>query len=279
MRKIDCNAISEAVARLVIEANVFLPDDVLKALERGEREEESAVGKDIFRQIIKNNEIAASEGMPVCQDTGMAVIFVEIGNEVYIEGDLEKAINDGVRMGYRDGCLRKSIVNDPIKRVNTGDNTPAVIHYRFVRADHLKITVAPKGGGSENMSLVKMLKPADGKEGVRRLVLETVRAAGANPCPPIIVGIGLGGNFEKAALLAKEALLRPLDDRNPDPDIAAFEESLLEDINKLGIGPQGLGGRITALACKINTYPCHIASLPVGININCHVARHKSIEL
>lgn len=279
MRKIDCVDITEAVAELVKDANVFLPDDVLKALELGEREEESPVGKDIFRQIIKNNEIARSERMPICQDTGMAVIFVEIGNEIYIEGDLEKAINDGVRKGYQEGYLRKSIVNNPLKRVNTGDNTPAVIHCKLVRGEHLKITAAPKGGGSENMSIVKMLKPADGKEGVRRLVLETVLTAGANPCPPIIVGVGLGGSFEKAALLAKEALLRSLDDRNPDPDIASFEDSLLEEINKLGIGPQGLGGTKTALAVKINTFPCHIASLPVAININCHVARHKNIIL
>lgn len=279
MRKIDCRDITEAVAELVKDANVFLPDDVLKALELGEREEESPVGKDIFRQIIKNNEIARNEGMPICQDTGMAVIFVEIGNEIYIEGDLEKLINDGVRKGYQEGYLRKSIVNNPLKRVNTGDNTPAVIHCKLVRGEHLKITAAPKGGGSENMSIVKMLKPADGKEGVRRLVLETVLTAGANPCPPIIVGVGLGGSFEKAALLAKEALLRSLDDRNPDPDIASFEDSLLEEINKLGIGPQGLGGTKTALAVKINTFPCHIASLPVAININCHVARHKTIVL
>jgi len=279
MRKIDCVDITEAVAELVKDANVFLPDDVLKALKQGEREEESPVGKDIFRQIIKNNEIARNERMPICQDTGMAVVFVEIGNEIYIEGDLEKAINDGVRKGYQEGYLRKSIVNNPLKRVNTGDNTPAVIHCKLVRGEHLKITAAPKGGGSENMSIVKMLKPADGKEGVRRLVLETVLTAGANPCPPIIVGVGLGGSFEKAALLAKEALLRSLDDRNPDPDIASFEDSLLEEINKLGIGPQGLGGTKTALAVKINTFPCHIASLPVAININCHVARHKVIVL
>lgn len=277
MRKIDCLDITEAVAKLVKEANFFLPDDVLKALEQGEREEESPIGKDIFKQILENNRIARREEIPICQDTGMVVVFVEIGNEIYLDGDLYKAINDGVRKGYKEGYLRNSIVKSPFNRINTGDNTPAVIHCKFVIGNKLKLIIAPKGGGSENMSIVKMLKPADGKKGVRNLVLKTIRDAGANPCPPIIVGIGLGGSFEKAALLAKEALLRPIADSNPDPEIASFEESLLEEINKLGIGPQGLGGTRTALAVKINTFPCHIASLPVAININCHVARHKEI--
>lgn len=279
MRKIDCLDISESVARLVKEANYFLPDDLLKAIKIGKKEEKSFVGKEIFQQILDNNQIAREKKVPICQDTGMVVIFVEIGNEVYIDGDLYQALNEGVRKGYEEGYLRKSVVKSPLRRINTGDNTPAVVHCKFVLGDKLKIIAVPKGGGSENMSIVKMLKPADGKEGLRKLVLKTVKDAGANPCPPIIVGIGLGGSFEKSALLAKEALLRPLDDSNFEPEIAKLEKSLLEDINKLGIGPQGLGGTKTALAVKINTFPCHIASLPVAININCHVARHKEIVL
>lgn len=279
MRTINCIEITEAVAALVKEANYFLPGDVLEAISNAKKKEESAVGKDIFEQILENNKIASEKGVPICQDTGLVVIFLEIGYDVFFDGDLYQAVNDGVKKGYEEGYLRKSVVKGPFKRINTGDNTPAVIHSKVVSGDKLRIIAAPKGGGSENMSLVKMLKPADGIDGVRELVLKTVREAGANPCPPIIVGIGLGGSFEKAALLAKEALLRPVDDRNPDSEIASLEENLLDDINKLGIGPQGLGGTQTALAVKINTYPCHIASLPVAININCHVARHKEIVL
>ena len=277
MRKISSVEISEAIAGLVKEANYFLPEDVLKVIEKSAREEESAVGREILQQILLNNRIAGEERVAVCQDTGIVVVFAELGNEVFIEGDLYEAINEGIRKGYREGYLRTSVVDHPLRRVNTGDNTPAVVHLKLVSGDKLRLIVAPKGAGSENMSIVKMLKPADGKEGIRKFVLQTVMEAGANPCPPIVVGIGLGGSFEKAALLAKEALLRPLEDSNPDPEIAELEKSLLADINKLGIGPQGLGGSITALAVKINTFPCHIASLPVAININCHVARHREI--
>ena len=279
MRKISSLTITEAVADLVKEANYILPEDVIKAIEKSALEEEAPDGREVLEQILLNNQVARREKMAVCQDTGIVVVFVELGNEVYIEGDLYEAINTGVRKGYQEGYLRTSVVESPLKRVNTGDNTPAVVHLQLVPGDKLRLIVAPKGAGSENMSLVKMLKPADGKEGIRKLVLQTVKEAGANPCPPIIVGIGLGGTFEKAALLAKEALLRPLEDSNPDPEIAELEKSLLADINKLGIGPQGLGGRSTALAVKINTFPCHIASLPVAININCHVARHKEIVI
>ena len=277
MRKISSVEISEAIAGLVKGANYYLPEDVLKAIEKSAREEESAVGREVLQQILLNNRIAGEERVAVCQDTGIVVVFAELGNEVFIEGDLYEAINEGIRKGYREGYLRTSVVDHPLRRVNTGDNTPAVVHLKLVPGDKLRLIVAPKGAGSENMSIVKMLKPADGKEGIRKFVLQTVMEAGANPCPPIVVGIGLGGSFEKAALLAKEALLRPLDDSNPDPVIAEMEKSLLADINKLGIGPQGLGGSITALAVKINTFPCHIASLPVAININCHVARHKEV--
>lgn len=277
MRKISSVEISEAIAGLVKGANYYLPEDVLKAIEKSAREEESAVGREVLQQILLNNRIAGEERVAVCQDTGIVVVFAELGNEVFIEGDLYEAINEGIRKGYREGYLRTSVVDHPLRRVNTGDNTPAVVHLKLVSGDKLRLIVAPKGAGSENMSIVKMLKPADGKEGIRKFVLQTVMEAGANPCPPIVVGIGLGGSFEKAALLAKEALLRPLEDSNPDPEIAELEKSLLADINKLGIGPQGLGGSITALAVKINTFPCHIASLPVAININCHVARHKEV--
>lgn len=277
MRKISSVEISEAIASLVKGANYYLPEDVLKAIEKSAREEESAVGREVLQQILLNNRIAGEERVAVCQDTGIVVVFAELGNEVFIEGDLYEAINEGIRKGYREGYLRTSVVDHPLRRVNTGDNTPAVVHLKLVSGDKLRLIVAPKGAGSENMSIVKMLKPADGKEGIRKFVLQTVMEAGANPCPPIVVGIGLGGSFEKAALLAKEALLRPLEDSNPDPEIAELEKSLLADINKLGIGPQGLGGSITALAVKINTFPCHIASLPVAININCHVARHREI--
>lgn len=279
MREIECLEITEAVADLVKNTNYHLPEDVMEAIRLGKKREKSPVGKEIFRQILENNKIAGEKEMPICQDTGIVVIFLEIGNQVFIDGDIYQAINDGVRKGYKDGYLRKSVVKGPFNRVNTTDNTPAVIHSKIVPGNKLKITVAPKGGGSENMSIVKMLKPSDGIEGVKKLVLKTVQEAGANPCPPIIVGIGVGGSFEKAALLAKEALMRPLDDCNTDSKMAALEQDILEDINRLGIGPQGLGGTQTALSVKVNTFPCHIASLPVAININCHVARHKEIVL
>ncbi len=255
-------------------------EDVLAAFEKGLKEEVSPTGKDIFRQLIENARIAREESVPMCQDTGFAVIFLDIGQDVHITGgDLYAAINEGVRKGYREGYLRKSILGHPLERKNTGDNTPAVIHCRIVPGDKLKITVAPKGGGSENMSGLKMLKPAEGIAGVKKFVVEQVSLAGANPCPPVIVGVGLGGTFEKAALLAKEALLRPVGQKSTLPEIARLEEELLTEINRLGIGPQGLGGRITALAVHIEMYAVHMASLPVAVNINCHAARHKSIIL
>lgn len=279
MREIKCSEITAAVSDLVQDTNYYLPKDVMNAIKSGKKQEKSSVGTEIFDQIIENNKIAGEEKMPICQDTGIVVIFLEIGNQVFIDGDIYQAINDGVKKGYEDGYLRKSVVEGPFNRVNTGDNTPAIIHTKIVSGDKLKLIVAPKGGGSENMSLVKMLKPSDGIDGVKKLVLKTVEEAGANPCPPIIVGVGVGGTFEKAALLAKEALMRPIDESNTDPEIAELEKNLLEEVNKLGIGPQGLGGTQTALAVKVNTFPCHIASLPVAININCHVARHKEIVL
>lgn len=250
----------------------------MESLQRAYRNEVSPIGKEILLQLIKNAQIAREEFMPICQDTGVAVVFVEMGQDVRIVGGwLEDAVNAGVRKGYQEGYLRKSIVGHPLYRVNTGDNTPAVIHVRLVPGENLKITVAPKGGGSENMSAVKMLKPADGIAGVKEFVLETVSNAGPNPCPPLIVGVGIGGTLEKAAILAKEALLRPLGQPGLGEGVAELEEELLREINGLGIGPQGLGGRVTALAVHINTYPTHIASLPVAVNLNCHASRHKSI--
>lgn len=277
MREISIEKIKSTVAKLVQDANFYLGDDMLKALNEGMEEEESEIGQDIFKQILENAEIAKRNKVPICQDTGLAVIFLEIGNEVHINGDIYQAVNEGIKTGYKEGFLRKSIVENPINRVNTDDNTPAVIHSKIVPGDKLKIIAAPKGGGSENMSKIAMLKPADGVEGIKDFVVKTVEQAGANPCPPIIVGVGIGGSFEKAAVMAKEALLRPVNDSHPDPKTKKLEEELLMDINNLGIGPQGLGGRKTALAVKINTFPCHIASLPVAVNINCHAARHKEI--
>ncbi len=277
MRQIDAQAISDVVAEMCREANVFLGEDVIEALEKALAEEESPAGRDVLRQLLENVEIARSEQIPLCQDTGFAVFFVEWGQEVHLKGgSLEAAINEGVRTGYREGYLRKSIVADPLERVNTGDNTPAVIHTSLVPGDRVRITFAPKGGGSENMSALRMLKPADGVEGVVDFVVNRVRAAGPNPCPPVIVGVGLGGTFEKVALLAKKALLRPLGRPHPEPLYAGLERRILEKVNDLGIGPQGFGGRITALAVHIETYPAHIASLPVAVNINCHAARHAT---
>lgn len=280
MRTITVDQVIETVAGLCQEANFRLGEDVLAAIERAQDEEISLTGKDILQQLLKNAEIAREEAVPICQDTGFAVVFLELGQDVHIAGgDLYAAVNEGVRRGYRDGYLRKSIVDHPFNRVNTGDNTPAVIHTRIVPGEHLRIIVAPKGGGSENMSALKMLKPAEGVAGVKKFVVETVRAAGPNPCPPIIVGVGIGGTFEKAALLAKEALLRPLGTPAADPAAAALEKELLETINGLGIGPQGLGGQVTALAVHVEVHPCHIASLPVAVNLNCHASRHKEALL
>ncbi|MCS5695908.1 fumarate hydratase [Desulfofundulus thermocisternus] len=280
MRLIDAATITATVAELCQKANYELGEDVLRAFNEALDQEISLTGKDVLQQLLENARIAREEQVPMCQDTGFAVVFLEIGQEVMITGgDLYEAVNEGVRRGYRDGYLRKSIVDHPLRRKNTGDNTPAVIHTRIVPGDKLRIVVAPKGGGSENMSGLRMLKPAEGVEGVKNFVIGQVRAAGPNPCPPVVVGVGIGGTFEKAALLAKEALLRPLGQPHPDAEIAALEKELLEAINNLGIGPQGLGGRITALAVHVEVYPCHIASLPVAVNINCHASRHKEAVL
>lgn len=280
MKEIDLNKVTEEVGRLCIEANYFIDDKILNNIVSAFKSEVSEIGKNILEQIIKNDKIAADELVPMCQDTGLVVIFLEVGTELKISGDIYEAVQEGVRRGYEKGYLRKSIVKHPVDRINTKDNTPAVIHTKLVSgSDKLKIVVAPKGGGSENMSLVKMLKPSDGIEGIKKLVIDTVISAGGNPCPPIIVGIGLGGSFEKAALLAKEALLRDIDDKSTNPVDKKLEDELLELINKTGVGPMGLGGKNTALAVKVNSYPCHIASLPVAININCHSARHKESVL
>lgn len=280
MKTITTVEIIETVARLCIEANYYLGSDVIRAFQISQEEESSLTGRDILKQLLLNAKIASEDMVPMCQDTGFAVIFLELGQDVRIEGGgLIDAVNQGVRKGYTEGFLRKSIVGHPLKRVNTGDNTPAVIHTSIVPGDSLKITVAPKGGGSENMSAVKMLKPAEGLDGVKRFIIDTVKSAGPNPCPPIVVGVGIGGTFEKCALLAKEALIRELGRPSHLPDIAAIEKELLDEINALGIGPQGLGGRTTALAVHVEIYPCHIASLPVAVNINCHAARHKEAVL
>ncbi len=275
MRNIDASEITKTVRKLCMDANYYLGDDVLNALKKFEAEEESPLGKNILQQIIKNAEIAKDEEAAMCQDTGFAVTFVELGQDVKIDGNLYDAINEGIRQGYSDGYLRKSIVEDPLRRKNTGDNTPGVIHLDIVPGDKLKITVAPKGGGSENMSEVRMMKPADGVEGLKEFVIERCRKSGGNPCPPVIVGVGVGGTFEKCAYLAKKALLREVGSEHPDPFYAELEKELLEKINNLGVGPQGLGGRTFALAVHIEAHPCHIASFPVSVNLNCHAARHK----
>ncbi len=276
MREIAASLVTETVKRLCIEANCFLTDDIKSCIRASHRSEDFAAAKEILGRIIENFEIADSEGLPVCQDTGVACVFVRIGQDLHIEGNLTDAINEGVRQGYAEGYLRKSVVKDPLDRVNTGDNTPAMIYYDIVSGDRLEITVAPKGFGSENMSRIAMLRPSDGVEGVIDFVCKTVEEAGPNPCPPIVVGVGIGGTFDKAAYLAKRALLRPVDERNPAPYYAELEAKLLEKINALGIGPQGFGGKTTALAVNIEQYPTHIAGLPVAVNINCHVTRHKT---
>jgi fumarate hydratase subunit alpha len=280
MREIDVGKVTEEVARLSMEANYELEKDVLDAIGQGLEREESPVGKEILAQLLENAEIARTEKMPICQDTGLAVVFLEIGQEVHITGgELEAAIHEGVRKGYIEGYLRKSVLGDPLRRVNTKDNTPAVIHVRIVPGDAFRIWVVPKGGGSENMSKIAMLKPADGVEGVKAFVLEAVRTASANPCPPIVVGVGVGGTFEQCALNAKRALLRSIGSKHPDSFYEELERELLERVNDIGVGPQGLGGRITALAVHVEAAPCHLASLPVAVNINCHAARHKMVEL
>lgn len=275
MREIDVKEIEKVVEEMCFEASHFLSSDMSAALSNAEKKEESAVGKQILKQLEENLEIAGRESIPICQDTGMAVFFVEIGQEVHICGGLiEDAINNGVSKGYVNGYLRKSVVACPLERVNTKDNTPAVIHYKLVAGDKIKLTLAPKGFGSENMSRVFMLKPADGVEGVKTAILTAVRDAGPNACPPMVVGVGIGGTFEKAAIMSKEALTRPVDQHSDIPYIKELEEEMLEKVNRLGIGPGGLGGTQTAFAVNINTYPTHIAGLPVAINICCHVNRH-----
>ena len=276
MREINVEQITNTVEKLCIESNYYLPQDVKIALEAAVEKEESPLGKEILLDILRNQEIARKSNVPICQDTGFAVIFLELGQDVrLVGGDLNEAIDEGVRRGYINGYLRKSLVDDPfIERKNTKDNTPAIIHTKIVAGDKIKLILAPKGGGSENMSALAMLKPSDGILGIKKFVLNTVDKAGSNPCPPIIVGIGIGGTIEKTTLIAKQSLLRKVGDHNANSKIAQFEMELLEEINKLGIGPQGFGGRTTALAVNIETFPAHIASMPVAINIQCHVARH-----
>ncbi|MEG6568033.1 fumarate hydratase [Thermoanaerobacterium saccharolyticum] len=280
MREIKADDVRRTVELLCIKANYYLPNDVLNMLKEKLHEEISEIGVEILNSLVENAEIAKAKEMPICQDTGIAVIFVEIGQEVHVVGgSLDDAINNGVKDGYLNGYLRKSIVRDPFIRINTNDNTPPIVHYDIVDGDKLKITVAPKGAGSENMSALKMMKPSDGIEGVKKFIIDTVEASGPNACPPLVVGVGIGGNFEYAPLLAKKALLRPIDQRSSDNDVKALEEELLLKINSLGIGPQGLGGRITALAVNIEKYPTHIAMLPVAVNISCHVTRHATAIL
>ncbi len=280
-KKISREKIVETVKGLFLDAVKLLPDDVCTAFEASLRHEESDMGKSVIEQLLLNKDIAREEGLALCQDTGFAVVFIEWGNRVYFEGgDIMDAVNEGVRKAYSEGFYRKSIVADPVfDRKNTGDNTPCILHFEMVEGEDVKITAAPKGGGSENMSAVRMFKPAEGLDGIKAFVLETVEKAGGNPCPPIIVGIGIGGTFEKCAMLSKKALLRKLGVRNSDPRYASLEVELLGEINKTGIGPMGLGGRVTALEVNIEHYPCHIASMPVAINIQCNSARHKEIVL
>lgn len=280
MRKISSSAVTEAVKEMCISANCHIDASIKKALEFSVETENSKIGKTVLSNLLKNAQIAVQKEVPICQDTGMAVFFVEIGQEVYIEGyNLEKAIEKGVRAGYKEGYLRKSVVADPLNRVNTGDNTPPVIHYKFTDGDRLKITFAPKGFGSENKSALKMLNPSDGISGVIDFVLETVEKAGANPCPPMVIGVGVGGTFEKAAQLAKFALTRNIDAQNENPFYAELENTLLEKVNKLGIGPQGFGGTTTALGVNVEYFPTHIAGLPVAVNISCHATRHETVTL
>ena len=279
MRTIDLKVVSEKVRDLFIEACENIPENVLNVLKIAATEEKSPLGKQVINEIIANDLLAREKHLPICQDTGVAVVYLTIGSEVCFEGDIYEAVNEGVRRAYTEGYLRKSVVRHPFDRVNTKDNTPAIVHIKLVPGDLFKIEVAPKGGGSENMSTVKMLIPADGIEGVKKLVVDTVFNGGGKPCPPIVVGVGVGGNFEKCALLAKEALLREIDDKSEDPIACKLEEELLELINNCGVGPMGFGGTVTCLAVKVNVHPCHIASLPVAINIQCHAARHKSCTL
>lgn len=278
MKTVEYQTIVDAVAKLCIDGNYYLGEDVMNAFKKGLENEVSPTGKDILKQLIENAEIAANEQVPMCQDCGVGVVFLEIGQDVKIEGGyINDAITEGVIKGYADGYLRKSMC-DPFTRKNTGNNAPAIIHTEIVPGEKLKITVAPKGGGSENMSAIAMMAPSAGIEGVKKFIIERVRQAGPNPCPPLLLGIGIGGNFEKSAILAKKALLREIGVPSPIPEVAELEKELLEKTNKLGVGPAGLGGKTTVLNVAIEYHPCHIASFPVAVNINCHAARHKSIE-
>lgn len=279
-RKINAREITETVKKLFMDCNYFIGEDILNALEKARENETSDTAESVLSQIIENDKIAAEEEIPMCQDTGMAVIFVEYGDKVFIDGDFEQAVQQGVREAYTDGYLRKSVVDDPVfDRINTKDNTPAIIHTRIVSGDKIRITAGGKGFGSENMSAIKMLTPSYGVEGVKSFILDTVRAAGPNPCPPIVVGVGIGGTFERAAQLAKKATFRSIDTSNPDERYRALEKELLDEINKMGFGPAGLGGKTCALGVNIETSPTHIAGMPVAVNICCHAARHKTAEI
>ena len=280
MRTIDVSEVTALVRKLCIDANYYLPADLRQAFVDGQQSEQSPLGREIFGEMIANCDLARENNVPVCQDTGMAIVFAEIGQDVHLTGgSFEDAVTEGVRRGYIDGYLRLSVVGDPLRRENTNDNTPCILYTSMVPGDRVKITVAPKGFGSENMSRLAMLKPADGVEGVRRFVVDTVKQAGSNPCPPVVLGVGIGGSFDKVAAMAKHALLRPIDQPNPDPFYAALEAELLEEINGLGIGPQGFGGRTTCLGLAVETAPTHVAGLPVAVNVSCHVTRRASTEL
>ncbi len=277
MRELPVSAIIHAVARLCIDANTNLPPDVRRAIADFQNREDWPVARTVLDKIVENYQIAAGEQVPICQDTGMACVFLEIGQDVHLTGgDLREAVDEGVRRGYETGFLRKSVVADPVRRGNTGDNTPAMLYTEIVPGERVKITVVPKGFGSENMSAIRMFKPSAGLQGIKDFILETVEAAGPNPCPPMVIGVGIGGTFDKAALLAKKALMRPLDEPNPDPFYAELEREMLEKVNALGIGPQGFGGLTTAIGLNIETLPTHIAGMPCAINISCHVTRHAS---
>ncbi len=276
MREISSNLITEVVKKLCIEANCHLSNDIKECISGFHADETWPQAKEILERIIENYQIADEKNQPVCQDTGVACVFLKLGQDVHVNGDITEAVNEGVRQGYTEGYLRKSVVRDPLDRVNTGDNTPAMLYFEIVPGDKIEITVAPKGFGSENMSKIAMLRPSDGLQGVKDFVIKTVEDAGPNPCPPVVVGVGIGGTFDKAAYLAKKALLRPVDVPNGDAFYADLEKELLDEINSLGIGPQGFGGRTTALAVNIEQYPTHIAGLPVAVNINCHVTRHRT---
>lgn len=277
MREIKASTITDVIERLCMEANQVLPQDIKDAISTCRSQEDGDIACGILDNIIENYQIAENEQVPICQDTGMACVFLEIGQDVHItDGDLTEAVNEGVRRGYTNGYLRKSVVKDPVRRGNTGDNTPAMLYTEIVPGEQIKVTVGPKGFGSENMSAIRMFKPSAGIQGIKDFIIETVETAGPNPCPPMVVGVGIGGTFDKAALLAKKALMRPVDTSNPDPYYADLEKEMLQKINELGIGPQGFGGRTTAIGLNIETMPTHIAGMPCAINISCHVTRHKT---